>query len=130
MYIRINKKFNDKVRGGQYMKSKRFSSFIRSDINCRHVNHPFTTMVIKCSYIINISLALLLLLVCNEYARSHYNFPSFHHLLLLLTFFDLGLNVSTTRSILLKRMQVESLIRLVPLLLVDNHSLVLLSLLF
>ncbi|AIE59669.1 flagellar biosynthesis protein FlhA [Bacillus methanolicus] len=60
---------------------------------------PFPTWLLSILIIINISLALLVLLTSMN-IREPLQFSVFPSLLLLLTLFRLGLNVSTTRSIL------------------------------
>src|ERR1700730_14723371 len=60
---------------------------------------PFPTWLLSVLIIINISLALLVLLISMNMSEP-LQFSIFPSLLLLLTLFRLGLNVSTTRSIL------------------------------
>ena len=62
---------------------------------------PFPTWLLSVLIIINISLALLVLLTTMNMQEA-LQFSIFPSLLLLLTLFRLGLNVSTTRSILSK----------------------------
>ncbi|MBW8350511.1 flagellar biosynthesis protein FlhA [Bacillus sp. IITD106] len=62
---------------------------------------PFPTWLLSLLIIINISLALLVLLTSMN-MQEPLQFSIFPSLLLLLTLFRLGLNVSTTRSILSK----------------------------
>jgi len=62
---------------------------------------PFAPWMLSVLIIINISLALLVLLTAMN-MREPLQFSIFPSLLLLLTLFRLGLNVSTTRSILSK----------------------------
>ncbi|WP_019152771.1 flagellar biosynthesis protein FlhA [Robertmurraya massiliosenegalensis] len=62
---------------------------------------PFPTWVLSILLIVNISLALLILLISMNMSEP-LQFSVFPSLLLLVTLFRLGLNVSTTRSILSK----------------------------
>ncbi|MDF1506571.1 flagellar biosynthesis protein FlhA [Robertmurraya sp. DFI.2.37] len=62
---------------------------------------PFPTWLLSILLIVNISLALLILLISMNMSEP-LQFSVFPSLLLLVTLFRLGLNVSTTRSILSK----------------------------
>ena len=80
-------------------ESKRFSCHLAVIMIVAMLIIPLPTWLLSFLLIINISLALLVLLISMN-MKEPLQFSVFPSLLLLLTLFRLGLNVSTTRAIL------------------------------
>jgi len=94
-------KFSEWKEGPDMMKTKEIAVLLSVILIVAMLVIPFPPWMLSFLIIINISLALLVLLTTMN-VNEPLQFSIFPSLLLLLTLFRLGLNVSTTRSILSK----------------------------